>query len=85
MVCTHKALGHKCQNVVDVEAKEIETVKSLVAETKSKISTCEEVSGSLENLLDELQQQRDDAHGLITETFHTYKAMLEKKQVKKST
>lgn len=42
---------------------------------------CEDASEGLEGLLSELQMQRDNAKGLIEETFQSYKAMLVKKKV----
>jgi hypothetical protein len=42
---------------------------------------CDEASSTLENSLSELQMQRDNAKGLVQETFQTYKTILEKQKV----
>lgn len=47
-------------------------------ESKARIADCDQVSSQLDNALSELQVQRDQAKDLITETFQSYKAVLEK-------
>lgn len=77
----HKQPEHHYERIADVEEKITEDLKGLVTECKSKVSLCEESSNSLQNALTELQMQRDNAKGLINETFQSYKAILEKKRV----
>ena len=81
MMCIHKLPDHKCDRVSDLETKQIEDLKVLMEDTKSKIDTCRDTSGNLESLLSDLQQQRDAAQDLIKETFQSYKAILEKRKV----
>ncbi|KAJ8297904.1 hypothetical protein KUTeg_024435 [Tegillarca granosa] len=80
MMGDHKQPEHHYERISDVEEKIVEDLKGLVTECKSKVSLCEESSNSLQNALTELQMQRDNAKGLINETFQSYKAILEKKR-----
>lgn len=51
---------------------------NLVAENRVKIGDCDQIASQLGNALSELQAQRDQAKDLITESFQSYKAILEK-------
>ena len=81
MVTEHRQPEHDCRRLADVEEDSITAIKGLVREAKEKIVFCEETTSNLENLLSELQMQRDNAKGLIDETFQSYKAILEKRKV----
>jgi len=81
MLCLHKMPEHTCERITDVEGKLLDELRGIVAETKEKITTCEAASTDLESVLSELQQQRDNAHDLIRESYQSYKSMLEKRQV----
>ena len=81
MLSTHKPPEHSCDRISDIEAKQIEQLTAVVAETHSKIQKCESASVSLETVLSDLQQQRDNASDLIKETYQSYKAILEKRKV----
>jgi len=81
MLCLHKMPEHTCERITDVEGKLLDELHGIVAETKDKITACEAASTDLESVLSELQQQRDNAHDLIKETYQSYKSMLEKRQV----
>lgn len=84
MVTNHKPPSHEPERVQDMEEEEREFYKNLISESKSKISSCEDITSGLMNSLSELACQRDNAKDLINETFQSYKAMLEKKKVRKS-
>ena len=81
MLCLHKMPEHTCERITDVEGRLLDELRGIVAETKEKISSCEAASTDLETVLSELQQQRDNAHDLIKESYQSYKSMLEKRQV----
>lgn len=59
----------------------MDELRSIVAETRSKIASCDAISADLEVMLSDLQQQRDFAQDLIKETCQSYKAVVEKCQV----
>ncbi|XP_060598394.1 B-box type zinc finger protein ncl-1-like isoform X2 [Ruditapes philippinarum] len=80
IVSDHKPPEHQPERVQDLEEKEREYLKSIITESKSKIASCEEATGTLMSSLTELQSQRDNAKDLINETFQSYKAILEKRK-----
>lgn len=77
----HKPPLHQPERIQDIEEVERDLLKTLISESKSKISSCEEATNTLMGSLTELASQRDNAKDLINETFQSYKAMLEKKRV----
>ena len=77
----HAPPAHHFEKIADIEAKSREEMRMLVTESNSKIKFCDQASSSLEGSLSELQMQRDNARGLIEETFQTYRTILEKVQV----
>ena len=81
MVHTHKQPAHNYERIVDAEEKQTEELRNLIAESKGKITFCQEASSSLESSLSDLQLQHDNTKGLIEESFQTFKAMLDKKRV----
>lgn len=81
MLCLHKMPEHTCERITDVEGKLVDELRGIVSETREKITSCEAASTDLESVLSELQQQRDNAHDLIKESYQSYKSMLEKRQV----
>lgn len=78
MVGEHKAPEHHYESLADAEGRQREELQSLVTESKSKVEFCESASSHLDSALRELQIQHDNAKDLIQETFHSYKAVLEK-------
>ncbi|OWF35593.1 brain tumor protein-like [Mizuhopecten yessoensis] len=80
LLADHKAPEHFSERITDIEGKFTDEIQNLITESKSKIKFCDEASSTLENALSELQMQRDNAKGLIHETFQSYKAMLEKRR-----
>lgn len=74
----HKAPEHQYERLTDAEPRQKEELFNLMSESKAKIVECDQVSTQLENALSELQVQHDQAKDLITETFQSYKAILEK-------
>ncbi|KAK0183317.1 hypothetical protein PV327_001368 [Microctonus hyperodae] len=78
LLVEHKAPEHQYERLIDAEACQKEELINLVADSKKKMMDCEELSSQLENGLSELQAQHDQAKDLITETFQSYKAILEK-------
>lgn len=81
MLSEHRQPEHSHEKISDIEEQQKEDLKSLVTESKSKVSICQEATSNLENALSELQIQRDNAKGLIQETFQSCKAVLEKRKV----
>ena len=77
----HSRPDHHYELLEDVESRQADDLQNLVTESQSKVEFCEEASGNLGNGLGELQMQRDNARGLIQETFQSYKSILEKQQV----
>ena len=69
------------QRINDVEQTQRAELKSQVQESRSKIPECNNASDSLERMLSDLQMQRDNAKGMVEESFQSYKAMLDKKRV----
>lgn len=74
----HKAPEHQYERLTDAEPRQKEELINLMTESKAKITDCDQVTVQLENALSELQVQHDQAKDLITETFQSYKAILEK-------
>lgn len=74
----HKAPEHQYERLTDAESRQKEELFNLMTESKTKITECDQVSTQLENALSELQVQHDQAKDLVTETFQSYKAILEK-------
>ena len=81
MLSSHKAPSHSCQRITDIEVHQVEEFHNIVAETRSKIASCDAVAADLDVMLSDLQQQRDFAQDLIKETCQSYKALVEKCQV----
>ena len=76
--------GHKDHPWVllsEVEQQHTDTLQTLVTQGRSKLEKSQEDSQALESALSELQEQTDNAKGLITETFQSYKSLLEKLRV----
>lgn len=78
LLVEHKAPEHQYERLTDAEPRQKEELINLMTESKTKISECDQVTVQLENALSELQVQHDQAKDLITETFQSYKAILEK-------
>ncbi len=82
VVVEHKQPVHTYERIADLEEGQKTELKTLIAESKSKIQLCEEASTELGSALGELEMQRDNARGQIEETFHTYRTMLENRKVR---
>lgn len=80
MKSLHKPQDHQCENISETEKKLKDELSMMLTESKKKVSVCDEAHQKLESSLNDLQMQRDNAKGLIQETFQSYKAMLEKKR-----
>lgn len=78
LLVEHKAPEHQYERLTDAEPRQKEELFNLMTESKVKISECDQISAQLETALNELQVQHDQAKDLITETFQSYKAILEK-------
>ena len=63
------------------EQQHTDMCQTLVTQGRSKLEKSQEDSQALESALSELQEQTDNAKGLITETFQSYKSLLEKLRV----
>ncbi|KAK3099629.1 hypothetical protein FSP39_007220 [Pinctada imbricata] len=83
-ICNECTLGdhkqHIYERISEVEEKHKEELKALLKESKKKSEYCNDTHQTLENSLSELQMQRDNAKGLIQETFQSYKAILENRK-----
>lgn len=77
----HHQPDHQCEKLSEIEARQVEELRSLVTEGRSKLEKCRLASEALESALSDLQEQTDNAKGLIIETFQSYKALLEKRKV----
>lgn len=80
MLKEHPQAEHHCEKLTEVEARQTEELKTLLEEGRGKLEKCRETSQALESALSELQEQTDNAKGLIEETFQSYKALLEKRK-----
>ena len=69
------------QRLNDIEPPQRAQLTMQLAKSKAKLPQCHKVCEDFDRLLSELQEQRDNAKGLVEETFQTYKAMLDKKRV----
>lgn len=77
--------GHKDHPWVilsEVEQPHTDMLQTLVSQGRTRLEKSQEDSQALESALSELQEQTDNAKGLITETFQSYKSLLEKLRVK---
>ena len=81
MVTIHKHPEHESERIGELDDTIRNEVNSLLKEAKGKVDYCEQASSNLENSLTDLQMQRDNARGLIEETFQTYKTILEERKV----
>ncbi|XP_066588781.1 B-box type zinc finger protein ncl-1 [Prorops nasuta] len=78
LLVEHKAPDHQYERIATAEPPQKEELTNLMTESKARITECDQTSSQLENALSELQVQHDAAKDLITETFQSYKAILEK-------
>ncbi|KAF5304532.1 hypothetical protein FQA39_LY09583 [Lamprigera yunnana] len=75
----HKpAAGHQCEGMLDSEMRVRQEVEKMLNESKEKVQVLIKTSGELNNSLEELAHQRSTAKDLINESYHSYKAVLEK-------
>ena len=81
MKSLHKSPDHQCENIGETEKRLKDELIMMLTESKKKVAVCDEAHQTLESSLNDLQMQRDNAKGLIQETFQSYKAMLEKQKV----
>ena len=72
---------HQCVILADAERCVKEELLMLVAKGREKLEKAQSESQAVENALTELQDQTDNAKGLINETFQSYKSLLEKIRV----
>jgi tripartite motif-containing protein 2/3 len=73
---------HHYERITAVETTQIADMGELVKKCRGQLDECDEASQSLQGFLSELQLQRDNARGLIEETYQTYRAKLEKIKVR---
>ncbi|XP_075234706.1 E3 ubiquitin-protein ligase meiotic P26 [Lycorma delicatula] len=76
----HIAPEHHYERLSEAAEKQKVELRNLVAESKAKVSLCEDATNALQLALTDLQVQRDTASDLINETFQSYKALLEKRK-----
>lgn len=77
----HTSSDHHFEDAKTAEFRIRKELESLIKESRSKGKFCERTTATLESALEDLQQQHDTAKDLITESFHSYKAILEKCKV----
>ena len=80
-VSAHKPPEHVCERISETETKHFDDIRALMTEARCKMTACNEASGDLDGLLSELQQQKETARDLITETLQSYKAALDMRKV----
>lgn len=78
LIADHKGNDHQYEMISDAEKRSRSEIENLMKEAKTKTDYCDQASGNLTNCLQELQNQRDAARGLIDESFQSFKAVLEK-------
>jgi hypothetical protein len=81
MMAEHRQPEHRHERIPELGDKQLKEIRHLVTEARDKVSSCMEASSNLESLLSDLEMQRDNARGLIEETFQTYRTMLQKRKV----
>lgn len=81
MVSEHQQPTHYYSRMAAVEAAQIADMSELVKKCRGQLDECDEASQTLQGFLSELQMQRDNARGLIEETYQSYRAMMEKIKV----
>ena len=77
----HAQAEHRCVAVSEVERTNSEEIQVLVTQARTKLEKNQEYTQALETDLSELQEQYDNAKGLINETFQSYKSLLEQLKV----
>lgn len=70
--------GHQCEGILDSELRVRQELENMLNDGKTKIEQMLKTSGELNCSLEELAHQRSAAKDLITETYQSYKAVLEK-------
>nr|CAD7405060.1 unnamed protein product [Timema poppensis] len=78
LLVEHKLPEHRYERLQDAHETHRGELSALVAEGRTKLLYCEEASCQLEGALSELQVQHDAARELVQETFHSYKAVIER-------
>lgn len=75
----HKpSAGHLCDGLSESEIRVRQELEAMLSEGKNKIELLNRASGELNTSLEDLAQQRSNARDLINESYHSYKAVLEK-------
>ena len=77
----HARPGHEVAPLGETLSRHASELRGLMDECRSKATACERASAGLEGALGELQMERDNARGLVEETFHSYKAVLTHRKV----
>lgn len=82
MVSLHQQPLHSYERMSDAEPKSIDELGCLIRKTKDKINECQSEFQLLDQYLADLEEQKEQSRGLIEETFHSYKTILERRKVK---
>lgn len=78
MVRSHKtSASHQCERVTEAEAVIRRQLMALTRRATLRTDECQRTTERLDDTLAELQRQREDAQGLIRDSYQSYKAMLE--------
>ena len=77
----HAQPDHVCVKISGVQVQFKEDLKTIVSHSRMKLGKSQEDSQAVGTALSELQEQYDNAKGLISETFQSYKSILEAHRV----
>lgn len=78
----HKVGEHRCERIVDAEPNLRAELRNFIVEANARAAAAGSASARLDDALGDLQRQRDDAEAVINESFHAYKAALERRREK---
>ncbi|XP_052902788.1 E3 ubiquitin-protein ligase TRIM33 [Anopheles moucheti] len=78
LIGEHKGNDHTYHIISEAEKPMRQELECSMRDAKSKIECCNQATAKLESSLHELQSQYETARGLITESFQSFKAVLEK-------
>lgn len=73
----NSAAGHKYEQILESEQRVREELQCLLDKTKNVAEGMFKASGDLDSALEELANQKSTAKDLITESYQSYKAILE--------
>lgn len=78
LIADHKGADHPYELISDAEKRIRPEIEELMQNAHAKIAQCDVAAGNLSNALTELQNQHDNARGLIEDNYKSFKLILEK-------